>query len=292
MDKFTHDFSLLSTELFQVGDIYDESVATNLEQLRMACEHNISVWKYDQSRAVAENKEIALRGLRVAFRKTLRSDTLAAQRAREDIRSRQLAAAAARDAKKKELMVEMKGWEYLIEPELEKLGFPAADPALAMRPEEELVMSFMLRQVEMECALNDDYTSMQSACERVSKEGEDGITDFDKREKLSVQLEGSWFSRHRETIERHASALTLTLTRVRAKVNEGFKVLNAKLEALDFDCERAAEEELAALDPSGLSLEGGSLSSLEGGGAGGGGGGGMGGGVRGAQDMYIEDNDD
>ena len=54
-------------------------------------------------------------------------------------------------------------------------------------------------------------------------------------------------------IKRHASALTLTLTRVRVKVNEGFKVLNAKIETLSFYCESAAEEELAALDPSGLS---------------------------------------
>lgn len=34
MDKFQTDWELMKSELVQVGDIYDESVASNLEQVR------------------------------------------------------------------------------------------------------------------------------------------------------------------------------------------------------------------------------------------------------------------
>lgn len=45
-------------------------------------------------------------------------------------------------------------------------------------------------------------------------------------------------------MERHEEALHITLNKVRNRMNEGYQVLQARIEALDFDVERAAEEEL------------------------------------------------
>ena len=45
-------------------------------------------------------------------------------------------------------------------------------------------------------------------------------------------------------MERHEEALHVTLSKVRNRMNEGYQVLQARIEALDFDVERAAEEEL------------------------------------------------
>lgn len=43
---------------------------------------------------------------------------------------------------------------------------------------------------------------------------------------------------------RHAAALNTTLQRVHSKVEDGYQQLNARIEALDFDVEKAAEDEL------------------------------------------------
>ena len=48
LDKFSADWKLIETELFQVGNIFDDSVDTNLEQCRMNCEHNVKLFSYDQ----------------------------------------------------------------------------------------------------------------------------------------------------------------------------------------------------------------------------------------------------
>lgn len=45
-------------------------------------------------------------------------------------------------------------------------------------------------------------------------------------------------------MERHEEALHITLNKVRNRMNEGYQVLQSRIEALDYDVERAAEEEL------------------------------------------------
>lgn len=78
-----------------------------------------------------------------------------------------------------------------------------------------------------------------------SKQLNEDIQKFDAKEKLDTEENGSWYNKHRDTVKRHASALHTTLERIRNKVMEGYRLLNSKLEALDFDVEQAAENELA-----------------------------------------------
>lgn len=143
------------------------------------------------------------------------------------------------------------------------MGYPAIPVEKEVPPEEEYVFSFLLTQVtwrcpqvgpipdpflllqvEMEVSLAGDYDSITEATKTMALELQQGILAFDSNEKKSIVEEGSWFNRHRETIERHEMALNATLTKVRNKVNEGYQLLNSRMEALDFDVEAAAEEEL------------------------------------------------
>ena len=115
-----------------------------------------------------------------------------------------------------------------------------------MRDEEEIVMSFMLTQVEMEASLANDYDSISEATRKIAKDLQEDILTYDAKEKVAVHPKsGSLFSKHRDTISRHGSALRVTLNKVRGKIKEGYGLLNSRIEALDFDVERQAEEELA-----------------------------------------------
>ena len=66
------------------------------------------------------------------------------------------------------------------------------------------------------------------------------------KEKKEVLDDGSWFNKHGEAITRHVQVLEITLQKVKAKVDDGYRVLTAKIEALDYDVECAAEEALAS----------------------------------------------
>lgn len=39
----------------------------------------------------------------------------------------------------------------------------------------------------------------------------------------AVKEDGSWFNKHRETLERHEQALNMTLGKVRDRMNEGYQ---------------------------------------------------------------------
>lgn len=132
----------------------------------------------------------------------------------------------------------------MIEPELEKLGLTPINPDSILLSEEELVMSFMVRQVEMRVTLEDDYNNLVTTTETMSQKLIEGIQLYNSDEKNLVLQSGSLFKQHRETVQHHADALAVTIQRVRLKLNEGFKLLQSKIEAFDFDVERAAEEEL------------------------------------------------
>ena len=244
IEKFGAEWELIRAELMQVGDIYDEGVAANLEQCRMACEHNAKVFTYDQLKMSSEVKKVEMRAMRNAIHHKFQSDTIAEQEARavlcfeHDEYNRQ------RDMKRAELHRTLAGWDKTIEAELADAGYPPADPEYEAVPEEEYVMSYLLTQLEMELSLANDYDSILDATKSMVIELQHGIKSFDAAEKNTLQQDGSWYNKHRETVERHEQALHSTLTKVRDRMNEGYQLLQAKLEELDFEVERAAEEEL------------------------------------------------
>ena len=132
----------------------------------------------------------------------------------------------------------------MIEPELEKLGLTPINPDELLQSEEEIVMSFMVRHVEMRVTLENDYDNLVTTTENMASKLIEGIQLYNSDEKNLVIESGSLFKQHRETVQRHADALAVTIQRVRAKLNEGFKLLQSKIEAFDYDVERAAEEEI------------------------------------------------
>merc|ERR1712000_249109 len=89
------------------------------------------------------------------------------------------------------------------------------------------------------------------------------IQNFDEKEKYDTTEHGSWYNKHRDTVKRHAGALHTTLQRIRAKVVEGYRLLNSKFEALDFDVERAAEDELAGEEAPAPSMDDGEVGAIE-----------------------------
>ncbi len=249
MEKFYEDWNQLKTELLQVGSIYDDSVDVNLQQCRLNCEHFIKEFVFNQFKVVAEKKKVEMVTLRRALRKILRADTKQAEKSREKVRDRQYKDYEKRELKRRELLSkDPRAYGDQVEIQLDRLGLKRVDPEKEVKPEEEVVMSYLLRQVEMEDSLGNDYESIVTATKKSSIDVQNDIKRFNDSEKQSVIEEGSWFNKHRDTIERHTNALMVTLQRVRNKVAEGYRVLNSKIEALDFDVERAAEEELAELN--------------------------------------------
>eukprot|EP01038_Epipyxis_sp_PR26KG_P008891 gene8891-11991_t len=244
LEKFASDWQMIKTELNQVGDIFDEGLSANLEQCRLACEHTAKVFAYDQLKYANEIKKVEMVKLRKALRPVLKNDTLEEQEARARLREEHVALYRAREIKKQQLRKELDGWPAIIEAELVEQGFPKIEPEREMAPEEEMVMSYLLTQIEMEMSLGADYESIVEATKTMAIELQSEIKTFDDKEKGNIHEDGSWFNKHRETITRHEAALNTTLMKVRTRVNDGYKLLNSKLEALDFDVERAAEEEL------------------------------------------------
>jgi hypothetical protein len=75
INRFSTDWELLKAELLQVGHIYDEGVASNLEQCRLACDHQAKLFAYDQLKFAAEVKRVAMKQLRTAVIGELMTDT-------------------------------------------------------------------------------------------------------------------------------------------------------------------------------------------------------------------------
>ena len=109
-------------------------------------------------------------------------------------------------------------------------------------------MSFMLSQIEFENDVEKDYNKVVKDTKSRAMEMQRVITEFDDTEVKSFLEDGSWFNKLREQTERHESALVTTLAKVRNKINEGYRMLNAKIESLDLDVEKAAESELEAAE--------------------------------------------
>ncbi len=249
MEKFYEDWNQLKAELLQVGLIYDDSVDVNLQQCYMNCEHYIKEFVFNQFKNVTDKKKVEMITLRKAVRKVLRADTVQAEKSRAKVRDRQIKDFEKREMKRRELLTKDPSlYGDKVENQLDRLGLKRLEPSQEMKPEEEVVMSYVLRQIEMEESLGNDYESIVTATKKSSIDVQNDIKRFNESEKQSFIEEGSWFNKHRDTIERHTNALMVTLQRVRNKVAEGYRMLNSKIEALDYDVERAAEEELAELN--------------------------------------------
>lgn len=249
IEKCGDDWNLVEAELLQMGNIYDESTASNLDQCRMACEHNAKVFAYDQAQNVVEVKNKEMKTLRTDFSHLMMfgpQSTPEAAEGREDTRIRQQKQMQKRQEKSAQLIEEMGNYPDAIENELQVLGLEEIPDQHIIRDEEEIVMSFMLTQVEMEASLANDYDSISDATRKIAKDLQEDILTYDAKEKVAIHPKsGSLFAKHRDTISRHGSALRVTLNKVRGKVKEGYGLLNSRIEALDFDVERQAEEELA-----------------------------------------------
>jgi hypothetical protein len=257
IDKFAADWELLKQELLQVGDLYDTGIATNLDQCRLGCEHFAKLFTYDQLKATASVAKGEMVALRRALHGELMSDTAEATHAREAHRAEQRAYHADRMTRREALKHYYYGQgsampsrylttaqEAFLDGELAQMGYGAIAPAEDMLTEEELVMSFLIKQIEMEASLRQDYESILEASRSMALDLQSGIEEFDTTEKRSVVEDGSWFNKHRDTLERHEQALHGTLTKVRDKMNEGYQDLQARIEALDYEVESAAENEL------------------------------------------------
>jgi hypothetical protein len=198
MDKFLHDWVLIEAELNQVGDIFDETVESNLEQCRLQCEHVVKVFTYEQLKAATAVKKKEMTGFRRALSDVFRSDSLAIEQQRNLARVEQ---EGRYRAKERKLMHER--WEYQqyelqrcldegFSDELEiikaRFAYEATLPVFVpffvgdglsyeeggadkeedyVQPEEELIMSFLLTQVEMEVSLGEDYDSIVSATKNI-----------------------------------------------------------------------------------------------------------------------------
>jgi hypothetical protein len=183
-------------ELNRVGDVFDNNVATALEQTRLACAHNITLFTYEGCKLSAESKKAELVSLRSSLSPVLRYNT--------------------------------------------------AEEGTEGRPEEDVVVSFIVGQIEMEAALEEEYDKIISATKAQAFDLQTFTAEFEAQQTMGMQESGAWFDEHRETMKKHAAALEITLERVREKVDSGYENLRSRISALDYDAEQMAEEELAA----------------------------------------------
>lgn len=183
IEKFGAEWEVIKTELLQVGNIYDEGVSSNLEQCRLACEHNAKLFVYDQLKQAGQVKKNEMRALRNALHRQLRADTHEQEAARAKLLVEHRAYNMERNKRKAALHRELFGWGDTIEAELREMGYPPIDPELEAVPEEEAVMSFMLTQIEMELSLAGDYDSIQEATRSMAIELNQSIQDLDETEK-------------------------------------------------------------------------------------------------------------
>lgn len=239
IERFAGDWEMVKAELNQVGDIYDEGIAANLEQCRLAGEHAVKVFAYDQLKQVAHVKAQELGLLRRGLHRHLRSDRKEVQAQRMQQRQIQYEQWLVYEEAKYKLLLQYNGSagydesdisnpqfksSRFIEEELQVLGYVPLSKDEDVLTEEELVMSYLLTQLEMEESLGGDYDSVLAATQKMSKELLKTIGDFDGNEKQGMQEDGSLFNKHREGMERHEQALHITLEKVRQRVQDGYSV--------------------------------------------------------------------
>jgi hypothetical protein len=197
IDACPEEWQQVEAELGRVGDVFDTAVANTLEQVKMSCDHYITLFAYDEAKRIKELKEQELISLRSSLGKAIRYQD------RED---------------------------------------------REFKPEEDVVLAMIVGQIEMEDALDKEYSQLGNKTKGQAFDFQTYSTDFDNQQRASMQEAGSWFDEHRDTMRKHAAALDITLERVKEKVEAGYQNLHTRISSLDFDAEQAAEEELATMD--------------------------------------------
>jgi hypothetical protein len=171
-------------ELTQIGDIFDEGVSSNLDQCRLACEHQAKLFVYEQIKQTSHIQRLEMIAFRKGLKKELRNDTFDAIHSREGKRLEQLDYYVYREKKREEIRREYKdNSSRFLEEELLQMGIPAIEQDDDMLTEEELAMSFLLTQIEMEKSLFNDYESILDASKTMAIELQNNIKEFDQTEK-------------------------------------------------------------------------------------------------------------
>jgi hypothetical protein len=198
IDKFGAEWELIKTELLQVGDIYDEGILQNLSQCLLVCEHQGKLFVKDQLKLTTHVQKTELRLFRIDLRRELLTDSIEIESRRAAKRVQQLQYYYDREIQKEVLRRELyprstttysNGMmnatvNKALEEELTKHHqSPPIDPLEDMLTEEELCMSFLLTQVEMEQSLEQDYNSILQATKTMAREIQDGLESFDVAEK-------------------------------------------------------------------------------------------------------------
>jgi hypothetical protein len=124
-----------------------------------------------------------LKALRSSIGEELRRDTFDHLLSREQLRNTQLQYFEDRQRRKEALFREYKVADRILEEELTNQGFPPIPADEDVLTEEELAMSYLLSQVEMETILYDDYSSIVDATKTMATELQQKISEFDALEK-------------------------------------------------------------------------------------------------------------
>lgn len=158
----------------------------------MACEHHSKLFVYDQLKLTSHIRKTELKALRSSVGEELSRDTFDHQRSREQLRNSQLQYYEERQRKKEALYREYKVADRILEEELTNQGIPPIPRDEDVLTEEELAMSYILSQVEMETILSDDYSSIVDATKNMANELQQKISEFDALEK-NVSIKYSSF---------------------------------------------------------------------------------------------------
>jgi hypothetical protein len=117
----------------------------------------------------------------------LRKDTFGTLQARQVKRKEQLEYYNHRETKKEEICREYHERNpRILEEEVNRTGLLPIEPEEDMLTEEELAMSFLLTQVEMEASLENDYHSILDASKSMAIELQASIKEFDNTEKKVI----------------------------------------------------------------------------------------------------------
>jgi hypothetical protein len=211
----------------------------------LACEHAAKLFVYDQIKLTGHIKTKELRAFRVALAAELDHDSFDAIHVRELKRLEQLDYYRDREIRREQIRREIKGNasschclpspsihrlsvaclsvclvtapSMYVEQELCSQGYLPIDKDDDMLTEEELAMSFLLTQIEMEASLEADYSSILEASKSMAIELQTSIKEFDATEKKVRPPLASFScssSSHRPSLTPLSPSLSLSSHRV------------------------------------------------------------------------------
>ena len=72
IDACPEEWTQVEAELGRVGDVFDTAVANTLEQVKMSCDHYITLYAYDMSKEIEEMRRFEMEALRSSLSRELR----------------------------------------------------------------------------------------------------------------------------------------------------------------------------------------------------------------------------